>query len=172
VTAYTVILASIATVIVVVFLVARRTRANFDRRQQEVVQVLTAAGYSPFGPEGSYARTFQSNDVAVRVEWGHGYVSASFERRRKPSGWLSERVLREALFHEPWDPAVKPPLWESDDIAMRLRERLATMARAVASDDPEMKALLATTQVAQRRRFEEHLEMIGAAARARREQRS
>ena len=164
-TAYAVILASIAAVIIVAFLIARRTLANFDQHQQEVVQVLTAAGYTPFGPDDRYARIFQSNEVVVRVEWDRGYVSTFFERRQKPSGWLDEWVLREALFHEPWNPAVKSPFWESDDIAMRLKDRLAMMARAVASDDPEMRALLAATQVAQRRRFEEHLEMIRAAAR-------
>ena len=162
-------LAGIALVVGILYWM-RSNLAKFNRRQQEVLSVIADAGFIPFGPEDGSYRTFQSDQVALRLTWDHrGYVSASFERRHKPSGWVSERELREALFNEAWDPDVRPSSWDRDDIATRLRDRLATMANAVASDDREMQSLLAATRVAQRRRWEEHLARLSAAARARRE---
>src|SRR5262245_14190045 len=157
-----IILATIAIILIATYWLRARW-TTFDRRQEEVLQVIADAGYAAFGPTDGYTRTFQSRNVAVRVEWERGYVSAFFERRDKSSGWVSERVLREALFHEVWDPAAKAPCWDSDDIASRLRDRLAPMARAIDSDDPDLHTLLLATRAAQTRRWDEYLASVAAA---------
>lgn len=145
----------------------RASSAKFEKHKRSVVRVFTEAGYTPFGPAEGSVLTFRSNLCRVQVEWDRGYVAFAIAPQTGLRGWISERVLREALFGEEWDPAVRPPAWNEDvDFAGRLSQRLDLMGAAVIDDD--RRAMLLDTEAKQTQRWQDYLGEISHAAQVRR----
>ena len=146
----------------------RATSAKFEKQKQSVARVLTEAGYRPFGPTEGSALTFRSDLCRVQVEWDRGYAAAfAIAPQAELRGWISERVLREALFGEEWDPAVRPLFWSEDvNLAERLSSRLDLMVAAVTDDDS--RRILVDIEAKQTQRWHDYLGKISQAAQVRR----